>query len=100
MSLGSVTVRLPAVLTDLVGGERNVSVSGDTLQEALDDLVRQRPKLGLHLFDESGAMRRHILCFCNDVYTRGVHGLDVPVCPGDEITILNSVSGGATGDGP
>ena len=39
-------------------------------------------------------MRRHILCFCNQVYTRGVEGLEVPVNPGDEITILNSVSGG------
>lgn len=30
----------------------------------------------------------------NDVYTRGSRGLDVPVRPGDEITILNSMSGG------
>ncbi len=39
-------------------------------------------------------MRRHILCFCNQVYTRGAKGLEVPVNPGDEIAILNSVSGG------
>ena len=94
MTVGELTVRLPAVLSQLVGGERSVAVHGATLQEALDDLVRQRPALGLHLFDEAGAMRRHILCFCNDVYTRGVEGLEVPVNPGDQITILNSVSGG------
>ena len=92
--MGAVTVRLPAVLSQLVGGERNIAVAGDTLQHALDDLVRQRPELGLHLFDETGVMRRHILCFCNDIYTRGSRGLDVPVRPGDEITILNSMSGG------
>ncbi|MEE9280939.1 MAG: nitroreductase/quinone reductase family protein [Myxococcota bacterium] len=88
------TVRLPAVLSQLIGGERSVAVTGETLREALDDLVRQRPALGLHLFDESGTMRRHILCFCNQVYTRGAEDLEVPVDPGDEITILNSVSGG------
>ncbi len=92
--MGELTVRLPAVLSQLVGGERSVAVQGVTLQEALDDLVRQRPELGLHLFDEGGVMRRHILCFCNQVYTRGVEGLEIPVNPGDEITILNSVSGG------
>ncbi len=92
--MGELTVRLPAVLSQLVGGERSVAVRGATLQEALDDLVRQRPSLGLHLFDEAGVMRRHILCFCNQVYTRGVEGLEVPVHSGDEITILNSVSGG------
>ena len=92
--MDGVTVRLPAVLSQLVGGERRVSVQGGTLREALDDLVRQRPALGLHLFDETGTMRRHILCFCNQAYTRGIHGLDVPVRPGDEITILNSMSGG------
>ena len=92
--MGELTVRLPAVLSQLVGGERSVAVRGATLQEALDDLVRQRPSLGLHLFDEAGVMRRHILCFCNDSYTRGRQGLDVPVGPGDSITILNSMSGG------
>ncbi len=92
--MGELTIRLPAVISQLVGGERRVAVRGATLQEALDDLVQKRPALGLHLFDEAGAMRRHILCFCNQVYTRGVEGLEVPVNPGDEITILNSVSGG------
>ena len=94
--MAKLVVRLPAVLVQLIGGERTLEVSGTTLQQALDDLVRQRPALGLHLFDESGTMRRHILCFCNDVYTRGRDGLDVPVAEGDTITILNSVSGGAS----
>ena len=92
MSADRVTVRLPRVLCDLVGGEPCVEVSGDTLQGVLDDLLRQRPDLGLHLVDETGALRRHILCFCNDTYTRTQ--LDAPVRAGDTITILHSVSGG------
>ena len=92
MSEGRVTVRLPRMLSDLVGGDPRVEVVGDTLQAALDDLVRQRPDLGLHLLDESGALRRHILCFCNDTYTRTQ--LDQPLRPGDTVTILHSVSGG------
>ncbi len=92
--MGEVTVRLPVVLAQMVDGERRFSVVGDTIGEALQDLVRQRPGLGMHLFDDAGAIRRHILCFHNEVYARGQDGLKRPITPGDTITILNSVSGG------
>ena len=92
--MSAVTVRLPAVLSDMVGGERQVEVAGDTIGEALHDLVRRRPQLALHFFDEAGALRRHILCFHGDVYTSRSDGLDRSVRPGDTLTILNSVAGG------
>ncbi len=92
--MGEVTVRLPVVLAQMVDGERRFSVVGDTIGEALQDLVRQRPGLGTHFFDDAGAIRRHILCFHNEVYARGQDGLKRPITPGDTITILNSVSGG------
>ncbi len=92
--MGEVTVRLPLVLAQMVDGERRFSVRGDTIGEALQDLVRQRRGLGMHFFDDAGALRRHILCFHNEVYARGPEGLARPIEPGDIITILNSVSGG------
>ncbi len=92
MSEPRLTIILPGMLAELVGGERRIEVAGASLREALDDLVRQRPGLGLHLFDEAGKLRRHILCFCNDTYTRTE--LDVALGPGDTITILHAVSGG------
>ena len=92
--MDEVTVRLPAVLAQMVDGERRFSVRGDTIGEALQDLVRQRPGLGMHFFDDAGALRRHILCFHNKVYARGHEGLERPIERGDTITILNSMSGG------
>ena len=92
--MSEVTVRLPLVLAQMVDGERRFTVQGDTIGEALQDLMRQRPGLGMHLFDDAGALRRHIRCFHNEAYTRGHEGLARPVAPGDIITILNSVAGG------
>ena len=91
---GEVTVHLPSVLAQMVGGERRFAVHGETVGEALADLVRRAPALGVHLFDDAGALRRHILCLHADVYARGASGLARPVHAGDTITILNSVAGG------
>ena len=92
--VGTVTVRLPTVLVQLLGGDRDVAVSGATLREAMDDLMQRRPDVALHLFNESGELRGNVLCFCNDVLTRSREDLSVPIRAGDTITILNSVAGG------
>ncbi len=88
--MARVTVRLPRVLSELTSCERSVDVSG----EALGDLVRKEPALAHHLFDDTGAVRRHVLCFCNEVAAPSRAELDHPLQPGDTITIVNSVAGG------
>ena len=93
-SAASVTVRLPTALVRLVGGDRDVRVSGSTLREAMDDLMKRRPEVALHLFNESGELRGNVLCFCNDVLTRAQEDLSIPIRDGDTITILSSVAGG------
>jgi sulfur-carrier protein len=97
--MGAVTVQLPAVLAQMVEGERIFSVGGATIGEALEDLVSQRPALHVHLFDESGGLRPHVICFHNDEYARGLDGLTWPVSPGDRLTILNSITGGGAASG-
>ena len=92
--MGTVTVRLPTVLVQLLGGDRYVVVQGATLREAMDDLMQRRPDVALHLFNESGELRGNVLCFCNDVLTRSREDLSIPISAGDTITILNSVAGG------
>lgn len=89
-----VTVRLPPVLTQLLSCDRRIDVRGHTVGDALRDLVEQQPGLGLHLFDDTGALRRLVLCFCNRDNVRGPEDLDRVLEPGDTITIVNSVAGG------
>jgi len=92
--LARVRVEIPSVLAQVVEGRRSVEVEGATLSEAIAALVRLHPALGIHLFDESGRFRQHVLCFHNRTSTRWMEHLDVPVADGDTITILQAVSGG------
>ena len=89
-----IIVRLPRVLADLTACERRIPVRGTTVAEALEDLVRRQPALGLHLFDDGGTLRRHVLCFRNEVAVTSRAELSQPLVAGDQLTLMNSVAGG------
>jgi len=92
--MATVSVRMPSLLTSLLGIPKTVQVSGDSLQQAIEDLCGRWPSLAVHLFDESGAFREHVLCFVNDTNTRDVGASEYFLGDGDVITILQAVSGG------
>lgn len=87
------TLELPSLLYSVVGIS-TLTVEGDTLESALEDAYRQLPTLRVHLCDETGHFRRHVLCFLNDVNTRWLEDAQQPLSDGDQITILQAVSGG------
>jgi len=92
--MGKVTIELPSVLDSVVDGNRTLSIDAETLPAALAALTERYPGLEVHLFDESGAFREHVLCFHNRRNTRWLESIDVPLRDGDTITILQAVSGG------
>ncbi len=92
--MATVTVELPSLLAPIVDGARSIALEADTLRGALDGLLERHPELGVHLFDESGGFRQHVLCFHNETMTRWMKSLEVPVGDGDVIRIHQAVSGG------
>ncbi len=93
-ALAEVVLVLPRVLTDLAGCAREVVVRGASVEAALGALVDREPKLRIHLFDDTGALRRHILCFRNGVGIEHRAALSQPLESGDSLRIVNSVAGG------
>ncbi|MBT8486602.1 MAG: hypothetical protein HKO59_04165 [Phycisphaerales bacterium] len=89
-----VDVELPSVLTGLLGVPRVVPVEASCLADALRELSELHPTIDVHLFDETGGFREHVLCFHNDTNTRWLDGTDVALADGDRITIMQAVSGG------
>jgi molybdopterin converting factor small subunit len=92
--MSRVTVQLPSLLSPAVNGADKVGVEGGTVSEVLVALLDRHPALKVHLFDETGGFREHVLCFHNETNTRWLESLDVPVADGDTITIIQAVSGG------
>ena len=88
-----VTVVLPRMLGDVLGGA-TIRVQASTLAEALEAAYAQVPALRHHLCDETGDFRTHVLCVHNGVSTRELGGLRGRVKDGDQIQILQAISGG------
>ncbi len=92
--MARVTVELPALLTRLLDAPASMPVEADTLEEALRRAIESHPTLAVHLYDETGAFRKHVLCFHNDTNTRWLPEGEVALRDGDRVTILQAVSGG------
>ena len=90
----NVRVRFPAVLRAATNGARDVEATGSTIREALDDAANRIPALKLHLFDEAGRVRHHIICIHDESVVRGPEMASHRVHPGDEIILANAFAGG------
>jgi len=95
-SSSSVTLRLPAVLADLVGGQRSLEVAPAprTVGDLLDRVESDRPAVVRRIRDETGALRRFVNVYVDDDDIRHLDGLATPLRPGATVHVLPSVAGG------
>lgn len=92
------TVRIPPVLRESVGGQRQVQASGATVSDALDDLFEQFPDLRERV-TEDGELSRFINVYVNDRDVRYRDGLSTAIGEDDTIILLPAMAGGAAARG-
>ena len=90
----SIRVQLPPVLRAVTGGARQLDAEGQSIAAALSDLARKHPALALHLFDEAGAVRRHVVCLHDSAVVRAADMRSCAIRADDEIIITNALAGG------
>mgnify|MGYP002383754888 CR=1 FL=1 len=90
----SIEVRLPTLLRPYAGNQSTVEVAGQTLREAVDDLVQRHPDVAGRILEESGELRKFVNVYVNDDDVRFTGGLSTAVKDGDSISILPAVAGG------
>ena len=89
----AVTVKIPAQLRAVTGGEEEVAVEGDTVGEALDAVFAAHEQLRERITDD-GTLRRFVNVYVSGEDIRFQEGLQTPLSDGDEVTILPAVAGG------
>ncbi len=90
----TIEVSVPSMLRECTGGVTLFHLEAETLQEALERLLDEHPLLRLHLYDERGVQRPHVLLYYNDDNIKWLDSLEVPITTGDRLTVLQAVSGG------
>ncbi len=90
----AITVRIPTPLQKLTGDRAEVTGSGGTVQELLQDLERQYPGFRERLCDPQGKLRRFVNIYVNEEDIRFLKQEATPVKEGDEVSIIPAIAGG------
>jgi molybdopterin converting factor small subunit len=89
-----IQVTVPGLLRDCVGGRTSFAIDAETISHALEIIKREYPLLRVHVWDDLGELRQHVLIFHNDTALRWLPSLDAPLKEGDRLQIMQAVSGG------
>ena len=87
-------IHLPLALRPEAGGAESIEVDCATVADALASVAERHPTIARHIFDETGALRRHVNVFVNQAELRTLGGGATAVTTGDEIHIVPSIAGG------
>ena len=82
------------MLANCVGGVPAVTVEAETLPGSVEALLEAYPLLKVHLFQEDGTLREHVMLLYNDQSFDWLDSTDIPLQEGDRLTVLQLVSGG------
>ena len=90
-----ITVRIPTPLQKLTGEQPEVSASGRTVQDLLQDLDQRYPGLKERLCDPQGRLRRFVNIYVNEEDIRFLKQEATPLKDGDEVSIIPAIAGGS-----
>src|SRR5215472_9964625 len=86
-------VRIPTPLRTLTGGADEVTASGQTVGEVIEDLERKHPGMRERLLDDKG-VRRFVNIYVGEEDVRFLEGLRTQLKAGDQISIVPAIAGG------
>ena len=87
-------IRIPTPLRSYVNGQIEVSVQGQTVADAMEDLLNQFPAMRPHLTNSRGEFRPFVNLFLGENNVRDLQGLETPLNEGDKILLIPSIAGG------
>ena len=92
--MSQTTVRIPAPLRPLVGGQAEVTLGGATVGEVLIELGASHNGFLDRILDGDGRLRSFVNLYLDDRNVRVLGGLDTPIHNGATLHIVPAVAGG------
>ncbi len=93
-------LRIPSPLRRFTGGTSALTIEGDTVQDALNELFRTYPDLQPHLLTPEGELRNFVNLFLNGENIHQLKGLETEVPAGSDLRIIPAIAGGCDDDLP
>lgn len=90
----SVSVRIPTILRTYTGGASEVTATGATLAEVLDDLDAHHSGIKGRVLDDEGDLRRFVNVYVGNEDVRFLDDLGTPTPDGAQVSIIPAVAGG------
>jgi molybdopterin converting factor small subunit len=87
-------LRIPTPLRSYTAGQSEIPVQGDTVAEAMNDLMGQYPSLKPHLYNGSGTLRPFVNLFVGENNIKDLKGLETPLESDDRLLLIPSIAGG------
>jgi molybdopterin synthase sulfur carrier subunit len=87
-------IRIPAALRSYVNGQAEVTVHGETVGAAFEDLLVQFPSMRPQMINSEGKMRSFVNLFLGENNVKDLQGLNTPIDADAKILLVPSVAGG------
>jgi MoaD family protein len=95
----AVKVIIPTPLRAYAGKQESVEVQAATVAEALSAVTAKFGDLKRHLFADDGKLRSFVNVYVNDEDIRYLQSVHTSLKPGDTVSIVPSIAGGANSAG-
>jgi len=90
----AVSIKIPSPLRRFTEGESVVEVNGQTVEEALENLIGQFSELAPQLYNEKGELRNFVNLYVRGEDIRYLDAMATKIKDGDEVMIIPSIAGG------
>jgi sulfur-carrier protein len=87
-------ILIPSVLRSYVDGKAEVPVEGETVGEAVQDLMTKYPIFKQHLCKQDGSLREFVNLFLLGKNVKNIRGMETYLKPDDIIKLIPSIAGG------
>jgi molybdopterin converting factor small subunit len=88
-------LKIPTAMRSYVNGVVELRVNGNTVIQAVQDMLERFPALKPHLTNNRGELRSFVNLFLGDENIKDLpQGLNTPLAESDTVLILPSVAGG------